>query len=56
MSTPHLDALRARHEELERRLSAELARPSACIFTVTAMNREKLSLKDSIARLEYAAA
>jgi hypothetical protein len=53
MNPARLDALRARHAELERRLASELARPATCIFTVTALKRQKLQLKDSIARLDH---
>lgn len=47
----HLSELRRRHEQLERRIEDEQARPGSNDLEIASMKREKLSIKDEIARL-----
>ena len=51
----HLSELRRRHENLQRRIEEEQARPGSNDLEVAAMKREKLSIKDQIARLSEVA-
>lgn len=47
----HLDQLRRKHADLERRLQAERIRPGFDDLSLSALKKEKLRLKDEIARL-----
>ena len=47
-----LHALRARHEILEARISAERGRPRPDAFQLMQLKRIKLKLRDEIARVE----
>lgn len=49
-----IGALRERHASLEQKLQDEAARPSPDQDTIHDLKREKLALKDEIARLEMA--
>jgi hypothetical protein len=48
----HLAELSEKHRQLERRIEEEMARPSGDEFKITKWKREKLRLKDAMARLE----
>jgi hypothetical protein len=45
----HIQALKAKHAELERRLQAELARPVPDTATLQTLKKQKLRLKEEIA-------
>ncbi|MEM7268456.1 MAG: DUF465 domain-containing protein [Pseudomonadota bacterium] len=49
--TSHLEELRRKHAVLEQELESELRSPSADDLHLTHLKREKLRLKDEIARL-----
>ncbi|MGF1502489.1 MAG: YdcH family protein [Paracoccaceae bacterium] len=51
---PRIGQLRRKHEDLEKRIAAEEKRPSADARTVATLKREKLQIKDEIARLSGA--
>lgn len=51
MTARRIQALEARHAELEAALSDELARPMPNLATVRLIKRRKLALKDEIAGL-----
>lgn len=46
-----LALLREQHRALDARIEAESAAPAPCAFTLQRLKREKLALKDRIARL-----
>lgn len=48
----HLSALVQKHKTLERQIEDELSRPSANEIRVQELKRQKLKLKDEIARLK----
>jgi hypothetical protein len=48
----HLAELERRHADLERRISEELAHPSANPLEVSDLKRRKLHLKDEIVRIK----
>lgn len=48
----HIAELADKHQALERRLSEELARPKIDEIKIKSLKREKLRLKDAIARLK----
>jgi hypothetical protein len=48
----HLQELSERHRQLERRIEQEVARPGSDDVEIRRMKREKLKLKDEMARLE----
>ncbi len=52
----HIAALKQRHLELENKLQAELAHPSANEQKIIELKRKKLEIKDELARLEISAA
>ncbi len=55
MSLPgHIEALETKHAELEKRLDEELQRPLPDGPAVSALKKEKLKIKDEIARLRHA--
>ena len=49
----HLQELSERHRQLERRIEQEVARPGSDDLEIRRMKREKLKLKDEMARLEH---
>jgi hypothetical protein len=49
----HLQELSERHRQLERRIEQEVARPGSDEVEIRRMKREKLKLKDEMARLEH---
>jgi len=50
----HLDELNEKHRALEKKLESEMARPQADSLLITKLKREKLQIKDEIARLREA--
>jgi hypothetical protein len=48
----HLAELSEKHRNLERRIQEELTRPSTDSAVISRLKREKLKLKDEIARLQ----
>lgn len=48
----HLAELSEKHKLLERRIEEELARPGSDDLEITRMKREKLRLKEEIAKLQ----
>lgn len=50
-ATAHLAELNEKHRTLERRIAEEMSRPAADISKIMQWKREKLKLKDEIARL-----
>ena len=50
----HLNELTEKHSALEKKLDKELARPHADSLLITKLKREKLRIKDEIARLREA--
>jgi hypothetical protein len=53
-SGPRLQALAARHAELEKALQAELSRPMPDLAAVRSIKRRKLLLKDEMAASQQA--
>jgi hypothetical protein len=51
----HLAELSEKHRTLERKIQEELARPSADGSQITRWKREKLRLKDEMAKLQTSA-
>lgn len=47
----HLDSLRRKHRSLDEKIEEEVRRPGVDQVAITAMKREKLHLKEEIARL-----
>jgi hypothetical protein len=45
----HIQALKAKHAELEQRLHAEMARPVPDTATIQTLKKQKLRLKEEIA-------
>lgn len=48
----HLAELSEKHRALDRKIEEELARPSADMLRVAELKRQKLRLKDEMARLQ----
>ena len=48
----HIAELSEKHKALERKLEEELARPSVDTLKMSELKREKLKLKDEIARIQ----
>lgn len=48
----HLAELSDKHRALDRKIEEELARPSVDDLKIVALKREKLRLKDELARLQ----
>jgi hypothetical protein len=48
----HLTELSEKHRQLERRIQEELARPGADDIQINRWKREKLKLKDEMAKLQ----
>lgn len=53
-TTEHLEALKARHAGLDAQISEETKRPHPDDSRIHELKKEKLKLKDEIARLERA--
>jgi hypothetical protein len=51
-ATAHIEELSEKHRAIERRIQEELSHPSSDEFTIAALKKEKLRLKDEIAKLE----
>jgi hypothetical protein len=51
-STERIDSLRARHAWLDEKLESEAGRPHPDDIVVHDLKRQKLAIKDEIARLE----
>ena len=49
--TSHLEQLRAKHEALEHRIEEEQKHPGSNDLAIASMKRQKLQLKDEIAKL-----
>lgn len=47
----HIKSLQTKHAELEASLSAEIARPNPDFYTVKDIKKQKLIVKEEIARL-----
>ena len=47
----HLAELSDKHRTLERRIEEEMARPGSSDFEIAKLKREKLKLKDEMARI-----
>ena len=47
----HIEHLQNKHAELESALATEMARPSPNFYTVKDLKKQKLLLKEEIARL-----
>lgn len=48
----HIQELSEKHRKLEQRIEAEMAHPDWDEVTIAALKKEKLRLKDEIARLQ----
>lgn len=48
----HLDELTQKHRQLDRKIEEEMARPYADDLKIQELKRQKLRLKDEIARLQ----
>ena len=48
----HVEALRAKHADLEQQLAEEVSRPHPSDEIIVRMKREKLRLKDELASLQ----
>jgi hypothetical protein len=54
MGRERLRALRARHAQLDARLSIEIARPVPDTAAVRSLKRQKLAIKDELSRWQDA--
>ena len=50
--TARIESLRKRHTEIEKQLNLEESRPAQDEVKINKLKREKLGLKDEIAKLE----
>ena len=50
----HLEELTEKHRALEKQLEEEMSRPQADSIQISKLKREKLKIKDEIARLQGA--
>jgi hypothetical protein len=48
----HLEELSQKHRALERKIEEEMARPGADTLKITELKRQKLKIKDEMAKLE----
>lgn len=55
MANAHLDALNARHAQIDGKIAAEMHRPIPDSTRVSELKREKLKLKEQISRTQYRA-
>ena len=51
MTTPHLDALSARHDRLEGKISEEMHRPQPDSIRLADLKRQKLKVKEEMVRI-----
>jgi hypothetical protein len=51
---PELAGLQRQHEDLERQIQAEIARPDTDSLKISELKRRKLHVKDEIERLRHA--
>ena len=51
--TSHLDTLRAKHEALEQKIEEEQKRPGSDDLVIATLKRQKMQLKDEIAKLSH---
>jgi hypothetical protein len=51
-STAHIEELSEKHRAIERKIEEELSHPSSDELTIAALKKEKLRLKDQIAKLQ----
>lgn len=51
-ATAHIEELSEKHRAIERRIEEEMSHPSTDELTIVALKKEKLRLKDEIAKLE----
>ena len=49
----HIEHLHVKHEELDKSLAAEMAHPSPDFFSIKDMKKQKLLIKEEIARLSH---
>jgi len=49
-SSPHLDNLKAKHDELDESISKKALSPSSDDLEIAQMKREKLALRDRISK------
>lgn len=54
MKNTHIDALLKKHDDLKEKIRQERAHPSADLFTIRRMEKQKLFLKDEIEQLKTA--
>ncbi len=54
MQASHLKSLKDKHDQLERKIHAERTRPSHSDVTIERLKKEKLKVKELIARMENA--
>ncbi|MFN7174312.1 MAG: YdcH family protein [Thermaurantiacus tibetensis] len=52
MTSAHLEALSARHAMIDGQIAAEMTRPLPDATKVTALKRQKLRLKEEMARAQ----
>ena len=50
--TAHIEELSEKHQAIERKIEEELSHPSSDELTIAALKKEKLRLKDEIAKLK----
>jgi hypothetical protein len=50
MANTHLETLNSRHRTLDGKIAAEMRRPAPDAATLSRLKRQKLKLKDEIAR------
>ncbi|PZU51333.1 MAG: hypothetical protein DI568_01715 [Sphingomonas sp.] len=50
MATPHLQALNARHAQIDGLIAAEMNRPLPDLTTLSRLKRQKLKLKEEMQR------
>lgn len=52
--TSHIASLRQKHQELDKRIESEQQRPGSDDLQIAAMKRQKLQIKEEIAKLAQA--
>lgn len=52
MTSPHLDALSARHAQIDGKISAEMTRPLPDAVRIGLLKKQKLKLKEEIDRIQ----
>ena len=48
MESPHIEALQAKHQGLERRIREEMNRPAPDVGTLQSLKKQKLRIKEEI--------